>query len=77
MSTRTHQICHQGDASISDVDGVRVLYDSDGEFLAQFPTSWSDDHIFLALAFANHAFARGYAAGSAAKRAEIVRALGL
>ena len=24
MSTRTHQICHQGDASISDVDGVMI-----------------------------------------------------
>ncbi|MFM5431414.1 hypothetical protein ACET9P_11035 [Aeromonas veronii] len=54
---------------------VAALYDSEGDKVWEFPDSFTDEHIEVAVAFANHAFGFGVSIGSDRKAEEIRRAL--
>lgn len=57
-------------------DAYAVLHNAEGDWVRAFPSSWTDDQIYHALAFANHAHKVGYARGAREKAAEIRAALG-
>jgi hypothetical protein len=56
---------------------VAELYDCEGEKVWDFPGSFTDEQIMVALAFANHTFKAGINIGVERKAEEIRRVLGV
>lgn len=68
---------HREDCSIDRTteSTSALLRNSEGDVLQRFHPSWSDEQIFLALSFANRAYASGVAVGKWQKANEIKKAL--
>lgn len=58
-----------------DYKASAVLMDCDGEVVRVFDENWTDEQIFAALAFANHAYDKGVTLGQWKKASEIRKAL--
>ena len=68
---------HKSDCSIKKSPSGRHkdLFNGEGEFIASFDVSWTDDQIWRALDLANAAYTLGRKVGRAGKAAEIRQAL--
>lgn len=73
-----HRFAFREDCTIdrnhSNYPTSAVLFDCDGEVVFEVSKNWTDDQIWKALEFANHAFKRGYYVGSA-DRAKAIKKL--
>lgn len=72
---------HQSDCEIerdhADYPASAALLDFEGEVVYRFDEDWSDDQIWMALAFANKLYDAGVKIGKEDKAREIKRALGI
>jgi len=73
---------HQNDAVIwrndsNYPDYPVTLTDEEGEPVYGFPKNWTDEMVYLALAFANESYSVGVKVGKARKEREIKKVLGV
>ena len=72
---------HKDDCNIDrdhpEYPASAVLMDCDGEIVCRFDEDWTNDQIWMALAFANRAYDIGFHIGGNVKASEIRRVIGL